>query len=131
MTRSGRPPVRPAERGQATVELALALPAVLLVLLLLLQVAVLVRDEVTVVHAARAGARAAAVAPDVGAAAAAAATVGGVATTARVHLDGSTSVGGLLGVTVEAVPTRLPVVGRLAAGVRLRERLVVRVEGPP
>ena len=123
--------MRPGDRGQATVELALCLPVVLLVLLLLVQVAVVVRDEVTVVHAARAGARAAAVTPESGAIAAAAAAVGGVATRARVHLDGSAVPGGLLGVTVEASPTLLPVVGRFAAGVRLRERFVVRVEGPP
>lgn len=112
-------------------ELALVLPVVLVVLLLLVQVAVVVRDQVTVVHAARSGARAAAVTPEVGAVVAAAAQVGGVAAAARVHLDGSTAPGGLLGVTVEATPTLLPVVGRLAARVRLRQRLVVRVEGPP
>jgi hypothetical protein len=53
------------DRGQAAVELALALPLVLLVLLLVVQVGLVVRDQLLVVHAAREAARAAAVgAPD-------------------------------------------------------------------
>ena len=48
-------------RGQATVELALAFPFVVAALLLVLQVGLVVRAQVLVVHAAREGARAAAV----------------------------------------------------------------------
>ncbi|HTN79363.1 MAG TPA: TadE family protein [Acidimicrobiales bacterium] len=47
--------------GQATVELALVLPVFVMLLLLVIQVGVLVRDQVMVIHAAREGARAAAV----------------------------------------------------------------------
>jgi Flp pilus assembly protein TadG len=55
--------VRPrgSDEGQATVELALVLPVIALLMLLLVQVGVLVRDQVLVIHAAREGARAAAV----------------------------------------------------------------------
>jgi hypothetical protein len=54
-------PRRGDERGQAAVELALVLPLLALLALLLLQVALVVRDQVLVVHAAREGAREAAV----------------------------------------------------------------------
>ena len=50
-----------AASGQATVELALALPLVMTLLLLIVQVALVGRDQVLVVHAAREAARAAAV----------------------------------------------------------------------
>jgi Flp pilus assembly protein TadG len=52
---------RGGDEGQATVELALVLPVIVMLLLLLIQVGVLVRDQVLVIHAAREGARAAAV----------------------------------------------------------------------
>ena len=55
---------RHRQRGQATVELALALPLVCLLLLAVLQVAVVARDRLAVEHAARAAARAAAVSAD-------------------------------------------------------------------
>ena len=119
-----------AERGQATVELALALPVVLLALALVVQVALLARDRVAVVHAARAAARAAVVEPTVGAATRAARSSGGALSAASVQLDGDSRPGGLLGVTVTARPTAVPLVGYVVAGVQLRERLVVLVEGP-
>lgn len=119
-----------AERGQATVELALALPVVLLALALVVQVALLARDRVAVVHAARAAARAAVVDPTVGTATRAARASGGALSAAAVQLDGDPSPGGLLGVTVTARPTTVPLVGHVVAGVQLRERLVVLVEGP-
>lgn len=49
--------------GQATVELALALPVIALLLLLIAQFGLVVRDQVLVVHAAREAARRAAVDP--------------------------------------------------------------------
>lgn len=67
MTAPDRAGCRPApgprrrERGQATVELAVALPFVLAVALLVVQVGLVVRAQVLVVHAAREAARAAAV----------------------------------------------------------------------
>ncbi|MGD9701687.1 MAG: TadE family type IV pilus minor pilin [Acidimicrobiia bacterium] len=58
------PPLAAAQRddrGQAVVELALALPLLALLLLALVQLVVVVRDQLAVVHAAREGARAAAI----------------------------------------------------------------------
>lgn len=52
------------ERGSATVEFALVLPLVLLMALALVQVGLLVKDQVVVEEAARAGAREAAVTTD-------------------------------------------------------------------
>ena len=49
------------DEGQAAVELALILPLLALLLLLIVQAALVVRDQVLVVHAAREAARAAAV----------------------------------------------------------------------
>ena len=67
MTRRGH------DQGQATVELALALPVLLVVLLGVVQVAVVVRDRLAVQLAAREAARAAAISADPDAASAAAA----------------------------------------------------------
>ncbi|MBA3553134.1 MAG: pilus assembly protein, partial [Actinobacteria bacterium] len=52
------------ERGTATVEFALVLPLVLTMALALVQVGLLVKDQLIVVGAARAGAREAAVTSD-------------------------------------------------------------------
>jgi Flp pilus assembly protein TadG len=54
---------RRGDGGQATVELALVLPLVCLLLLALVQVGLVVHAHLLVVHAAREGARAAAVDP--------------------------------------------------------------------
>lgn len=59
---------RSSDGGQAAVEVALVLPVVALLLLGVVQVALVVRDQVLVVHAAREAARAAAVDPSPGAA---------------------------------------------------------------
>ena len=58
---------RERERGTAVVEFALVLPLLLLITLALVQVGLLVRDRLLVESAARAGARAATLAPDPGA----------------------------------------------------------------
>ena len=55
---------RAADRGQATVELALALPLLCLLVLAVVQVGVVVRDRLAVQLAAREAARAAVVAAD-------------------------------------------------------------------
>jgi hypothetical protein len=60
------------QRGQATVELAVAIPFVVLLLMLLVQVGIVMFDQLAVAQAAREGARAAAVDPTPGAAASAA-----------------------------------------------------------
>ena len=62
--RSPHPRGGGTERGQATVEFAFVLPFVILAALAVIQVALVVRDELGVVHAAREAARAASVDPD-------------------------------------------------------------------
>ena len=53
---------RARDHGQSTVELAIVLPVVVVLLLLVVQLALVLRDQVLVVHAAREAARSAAVA---------------------------------------------------------------------
>jgi Flp pilus assembly protein TadG len=50
--------IRRDDRGQSTVEFALALPLLVMMLLIGVQVAVVIRDQVAVITAAREGARA-------------------------------------------------------------------------
>lgn len=117
-----------AQDGQASVETALVLPVLVVVIAAVLQVGLLVRDRVVVVHATRAAARAVAVQPGT-ASARRAVEEAGLGDRADVAVGGSTTPGGLAQVTVRARPTLVPLVGRAVAGVRLEERLVVRVEG--
>lgn len=118
--------LRAGQGGQASVELALALPLVFLLALAVLQVALVGRDAVLVAHAAREGARAAAVAP--GSAASAARGSGGLAPS-RVRVDEQAE-GGRVVVTVRyESPTRLPLVGPLVPDVRLKAAVTFRREG--
>ena len=103
------------ERGSATVEFALVLPLVLAVLLALVQIGVLARDRLVLEHAARAGAREAAVTLDpsrVRAAVLAAGPTLGVAT--EVSVERSGSVGDAVSVRVDTDRAiRVPLVGWL------------------
>ena len=114
------------ERGQATVEFALLLPVLVLALLSVLQVALVVRDHVAVVHAAREAARAASVDPDPSRAVRAAhRTLPG----AEVHVGERPPVGGSITVDVSYTShTDLPLVGPLFPDPTLRSRVVMRVE---
>ena len=60
------------ERGSAVVEFALIVPLVLILVLGVVEVAIIARSEIQLIHAAREGARQAAVSPDTAEAAAAA-----------------------------------------------------------
>jgi hypothetical protein len=101
---------------------------VVVLLLAVVQAGLLVRDRVLVVHAARAAARAVAVQPD---GAAARVAMGDVDRSRfSVQLGGDLAPGGLATVTVRARPVQVPLIGRVVAGVRLEQRLVVRVEEP-
>ena len=105
--------VRSGDRGQAAVELALCLPFVLLLLLLLVQLGLVVRAQLLVTHAAREGARAAAVASDPRTAAQLAAEKATGLSASRLLLG---TIVGPTRVTVHArlrVPTDLPIVGPL------------------
>jgi hypothetical protein len=108
------------------VEFALILPILVLALLAVVQVALVVRDHIAVVHAAREAARAASVDPDPSRAVRAARrTLPG----ARVHVGRRGRVGEPITVVVTyRSSTELPLVGPLFPDPTLRSRVVMRVE---
>jgi Flp pilus assembly protein TadG len=120
----------PGSRGQATVELALVLPLVVLMLLAVVQVALIARDEILVVHAAREAVREAAVTAADGAARRAAEAGSGLTGPrlgVRVVRRGAP--GGQVQVAVNyRAPTDVPLVGALVPDVRLSAGAVMRVE---
>ena len=119
-----------AERGQATVEVALLLPLLALLLLAVVQVGLVVRDQVLVTHAAREAARAAAVDPQADVAReAAVAAVRLDPDRLSVELSGSTEPGGRLTVTVRyRTPTAVPLAGALIGDRTLVAEATMRVE---
>ena len=131
---SGRHPGRLCSRagGQATVELALALPVVALALLLVVQVALVARAQILVVHAAREGARAAAVDPKPGAAARAAQSSPGLHPAGvRVVSSPRGPSGSIIRVTVHyRARTDVPLVGLLVGDVNVEATVAMRVEDP-
>ena len=120
------------DEGQSSVELALVLPLLVVLLLAVVQVALVARDEVLVVHAARAGARAAA-ADDSPAAAGHAARSAAALDSGRLSTRTSYQ-GGRSGTVTVVVryraPTDVPVVGRLLPDVNLEANAAMRVESP-
>jgi len=118
---------RPGVGGQATVEVALALPLVAVVLLVVLQIALVERDAVALTAAARAAARRVMVDP--GVAGARDAAVRETRLDARrlsVTVSGDTAVGGYATVVVRyRSPTDVPLVGSFVGDVELGERFVV------
>ena len=127
MPGAGRPA---ADRGQATVELALVLPLVALLLLGLVQVAVVARDQVLVAHAAREAARAAAVDDDVDAVRRAAERAGPLAADRlEVEVSGREGAGSRVRVVVRyTVPLRLPLVPGRGLEADLTADATMRVE---
>lgn len=121
---------RRRETGQATVELALTLPLVVLFSLMVVQAGLVAKDLVLVHHAAREGARAAAVDPTP--AAAQAGVVGGARldqSRLGVVLQGGTSRGDDAMVRVTyASPTNVPIVGILVGDITLTAEVVMRIE---
>jgi TadE-like protein len=125
--RSARSRAR-SDRGQATVELALVLPLMFALLVLVFQIALVARDEILVVHAARDAAREATVTHD----------VARVIAAARRDLPGATvrvvrrgRVGEPVEVAITYVArTDLPLVGALVPDLTLRAGSVMRVEAP-
>jgi hypothetical protein len=118
---------RSREGGQAAVELALALPLVALLLLAVVQVALVVRDQVLTVHAAREGARAAAVDPRPGEARRAA-LVGSGLPAAGLDVDLEAS-GERVEVRVRyRTRTDLPLVGPLIPDLSLHAKAAMRAE---
>jgi hypothetical protein len=114
------------ERGQATVEFALVLPLVFALLLLLVQVALVGRDELLVVHAARDAVREATLtANSVDVARAAQRTLPG----SVAHVVRRGAVGEAVEVEVSYVShTRMPLIGALLPDVTVHAASVMRVE---
>jgi Flp pilus assembly protein TadG len=118
---------RPRQSGQTTVELALALPALLLALLAIVQAGLVVADHVRTVHVAREAARAVAVDGRPGTADRAVADAGGDG--CGVDVTRPSEVGATLSVTVTcASPTVVPLIGPLVPDVEVRARAAMRVE---
>lgn len=123
---------RRGDEGQAAVELALVLPLVALLLLLLVQVALVVRDQVLVVHAAREAARAAAVDPTLRAARRAA-LAGAPLAEDRLRLELTGRGKSDHQVRAELFyrsPTSAPIVGGLVPDIVLRAQASMRRENP-
>jgi hypothetical protein len=119
-------PAAASEGGQTTAELALLFPVVLLLALCLVQAALVLRDDLALVGAAREAARAASLDPDPGRVEGAAAAVLPGAT---VSWGPRPPVGELVTVRVSyRSPTALPVVGPLLPDPVLIARAVMRVE---
>lgn len=135
VARAGRIPGRRFARmrsdaGQATVEVALALPVLVMALLLVIQVGLVVRAQILVVHAAREGARAAAVGSAAGSAAAS--TPGLDPSRVSVSAAGGGGPGSTVTVTVRyRAETSVPLVGSLLGDANLTASVSMRVEGPP
>ncbi|HVE75779.1 MAG TPA: TadE/TadG family type IV pilus assembly protein [Actinomycetota bacterium] len=119
--------LRRDQLGQSTVEFALILPIVLVLVLGLVQIGLFMRDQLLVASAAREGAREAAVTPDRD-------RIARVARRAAPGLDLDVDVdrglrrGDPARVRVSASPTRVPLVGQIVGGRRLRGEATMRVE---
>lgn len=114
------------ERGQATVEFAMVLPLVVFLLLAVVQTALVVRDYVAVVHAAREAVRAASVEAGADAPRAAAHRV---LRDADVEVGARPPIGGPIRVRVSVTSrTDLPLVGRLFPDPELVATATMRTE---
>ncbi|MEX0789267.1 MAG: TadE family protein [Actinomycetota bacterium] len=113
--------------GQSTVEFALVLPVVLILILGLLQVAVLARDQITVLGAAREGVREAIVNSDEGAIASAAKNAA-PGLNLDVKVTRGTERGDAAKVNVSAPPAKLPIVGEIVGGMNLKASATMRME---
>lgn len=119
------------QRGQATVELVLVLPVVLLALLLVVQVAVVARAHLVVVHAARDGARAAAVEGTADAARAAISRTPGLPAGCSIEAAIDADAGATATVSVRCrVATDVALVGPLLGSPTVGAESTMLVEGP-
>jgi hypothetical protein len=118
------------QRGQAAVEVALALPLVALLVLGIVQVGLVVRDQVLVTHAAREAARAAAVDPAPGAARAAARRSSGLRPDRlSVAVGHRARTGQPVTVRVRyRTPTNVPLIGTLLGDITLSGTAAMRIE---
>jgi Flp pilus assembly protein TadG len=122
------------ERGSVSVEFAAVLPLVAVTMLLVAQMGLLVSEQLAVQHAAREGARTAAVSNDDDAARDAALRAGNLdpdRTTIEVS-PATRDVGTRVTVTVHYEPVEVPLVGRfMPADVRLHSAVSMRTERAP
>lgn len=119
---------RAADRGQATVELALALPLLCLLVLAVVQVGVVVRDRLAVQLAAREAARAAVVAADPAAVGTPAAQRAVQLRPLQVRVEAG---GDTVTVTVTYIePTDVPLIGALLPDVEVSATVTMAVEPP-
>jgi hypothetical protein len=119
---------RRGDRGQAAVELALALPLVAIFLLAAVQVVAVARDQIAVVYAARELARAAAVSP--GAPPDGASTVTGITDleSSRLTVSVASSSGRVRAEVRYRSPTDVPIVGALLPDVTVVGTAVMALE---
>ena len=124
--------LRGASGGQATVELALCLPALAFVLAALVEIALIGCDQVRLWHAAREAARSAVVDPDRSAALAAAERSGLDGLEMSISPDpGQRVQGRALTVSLSYTPEgHVPLVGRLFAAFDLSAEASMRIETP-
>ena len=128
LTTSPRPSGR--ESGQATVEFALLLPVVAMMLLAVMQVGTVVRSRVMLTHAAREGARVAAVGGSEGEVRTAAVESSGL-DPARLLVDVERS-GGIVIVSLSySEPTDVALIGPLLDDVDMTATAQMRRETPP
>lgn len=117
-----------SDRGQATVEFALALPLLALLVLGIVQLVVVVRDQLAVELAAREGARAASVAAAPAAAASAAATAAVALEPLRVEVSER---GDRVTVTVtHRSATDVPLIGAAIGDVEVTATVTMRRDPP-
>ena len=123
---------RARDHGQSTVELAVVMPVIVVLLLVVIQVALVIRDQVLVVHAAREAARSAAVATidERSEAARSAATGAGPLDPERLRITDTVTPGDRrVQVRVEySSRTDLPLVGTLLPDVDLSSDATMRLE---
>ena len=121
-----------ATAGQATVELALALPLVVMLMLLVAQAGLVLRDQVLVTHAAREAVRAASVLPrdDVDGVTRATARAGPLdRTRLEVEVTPADSTADAVRVLVRyRCVTELPLIGALVPDLTLHAEAVIRIE---
>lgn len=116
-----------AERGQATVEFALVLVALVSVVWALLSLCLLVRDQVLVTHASREAARTYAVTRSLDAAAQAARDRSGLGSDLVVTVEPQPD--NLARITVSLrIGARIPIAGRVRPGLQLQSSLITYVE---
>jgi hypothetical protein len=117
-----------SDHGQAAVELALTLPLVFLVVLAVVQVLVIARDQLAVIHAAREGARAAAVAADARTEAASAARAAAGLDNDRLTVEAAESGDKVIVVVRYRAPTDIALIGALVGDVTVTGEATMRVE---